>query len=89
VTSIARGSSPSPILPQTPESEIGSFLIPSHHRSLSTRSIDNVVTGRISHFYETFDNVNGQHQRHGSEISEASSNERAAIGGSETIHEHE
>lgn len=84
MTSIARGSSPSPILPQTPESEIGSFMIPSHHRSLSTRSIDNVVTGRMSQFHETFD---GYGQHHGSEISEGSSNERAAIGGSETIHE--
>ena len=89
MTSIARGSSPSPILPQTPESEIGSFIfVPSHHRSLSTRSIDNVVTARISHFHETFDNGNGQ-QHHGSEISEGSSNERAPIAGTETIHENE
>lgn len=87
MTSIARGSSPSPILPQTPESEIGSFIIPSHHRSLSTRSIDNVVTARMSHFHETFDNGNGQH--HGLEISEGGPNERAPIGGSETIHENE
>ncbi|KAJ6086056.1 hypothetical protein N7486_010337 [Penicillium sp. IBT 16267x] len=87
MTSIARGSSPSPVLPQTPESEISSFIIPSHHRSMSTRSIDNVVSGRISHFHEAFDNGIGQHQRHGSEISEGSTNERAPIGGSETIHE--
>ncbi|KAJ6016977.1 hypothetical protein N7451_000356 [Penicillium sp. IBT 35674x] len=86
MTSIARGSSPSPVLPQTPESEIGSFMIPSHHRSLSTRSIDNVVTGRMSQFHETFD---GYGQHHGSEISEGSSNERAPIVGSETIHENE
>ncbi|KAJ5653608.1 hypothetical protein N7490_000611 [Penicillium lividum] len=86
--SLARGSSPSPILPQTPESDsVQSFIGTSHHRSLSTRSIDNVVTGRMSQFHETFDTGNGQH--FGSEISEGSSNERAVVGGNKTIHENE
>ncbi|KAJ5934534.1 hypothetical protein N7466_004081 [Penicillium verhagenii] len=100
LASIARGSSPSPILPQTPASETGqSFIIPSHQRSMSTRSIDNVFTGRMSHFHETFEtgklfdnNGTGYHERHGSEVSEASSTanvEKAPVGEVETIHENE
>ncbi|KAJ5815460.1 hypothetical protein N7474_007237 [Penicillium riverlandense] len=91
VFSMARGSSISPNLPQTPVSDSGQYFRPSHHRSLSTQSIDNVVTGRMPDFHASSDGGNGQHQRHGSEISEesSSSNGKGPICGNETIHEHE
>jgi hypothetical protein len=86
-TSVFSMARVSPNIPQTPVSD---YFRPSHHRSRSTQSIDNVVTGRMSHFHELSDGGNGQHQRHGSEISEeSSSNGKGPTRGSETIHEHE
>ncbi|KAJ5097516.1 hypothetical protein N7456_008237 [Penicillium angulare] len=89
--SATRVSSPSPISPSTPDTDSShSLLIPGHHRTLSTRSIDNVVTSRKSYFHESLEGNTGvQHTRHGSEVSEASdtSNNRTNVGGSETIFE--
>ncbi|KAJ5724928.1 hypothetical protein N7493_006656 [Penicillium malachiteum] len=93
----ARGSSPSPISPQTPDTESGhSFLaggVSGHHRTLSTRSIDNVVSARLSHFQESFDGTTTTftHKHQGSEVSEISGSsnagDRTQI--NETIHENE
>ncbi|CAI7625744.1 unnamed protein product [Penicillium manginii] len=84
-------------LPVPPES--GSSSTAGHHRSPSTVStvpsisIDNVVSGRQSHFRESFSSEGGEKKRarHGSGFSDVSaiSDERDKFTGSEKIHEEE
>lgn len=85
---------PFPVSPQSPSSST-----PGHHRSPSTIStvpsisIDNVVSGRQSHFRESFSSEAGDNKRarHGSGFSDVSaiSDDRERFGGGEKIHEEE
>lgn len=88
-----RGSHP--ISPVTPDADSQWNFPTAHHRrpsSLSlpaSSSIDDVMTGRTSHFREAFDNEDTYRPRHGSQNSQASdtSHEPGQRRGNQTIPE--
>ncbi|KAJ6123741.1 hypothetical protein N7471_011058 [Penicillium samsonianum] len=93
-----RRGSQSPVSPQTPSETGSEYSYPTGHNrrpsSLSLASplsIDNVMSGRSSHFYESFDSFDTQRAGHRSEVSQMTDHleERGRKGGSETIREDE
>lgn len=54
-------------------------------------SIDNVMSGRSSHFYESFDNLHTPQAGHRSEVSQLTDRleDKGRKGGNETIREDE
>ncbi|KAF7524962.1 hypothetical protein PCG10_005313 [Penicillium crustosum] len=93
-----RRGSQSPVSPQT-ASETGSeYSYPMGHSRrpsslslTSPMSIDNVVTGRSSHFYESFDSLQTHPAGHRSEVSQLTDHveDKGRKRGSETIQEDE
>ncbi|KAJ6169578.1 hypothetical protein N7497_002421 [Penicillium chrysogenum] len=93
-----RRGSQSPVSPQTPSETDSEFSYSTGHNrrpsSLSLASplsIDNVMSGRSSHFYESFDSLDARRAGHRSEFSQMTDHaeEKGRKGGSETIREDE
>ncbi|KAJ5444901.1 Galactose oxidase/kelch beta-propeller [Penicillium cf. griseofulvum] len=92
-----RRGSQSPVSPQTPSETDSKYSYPTSHNrrpsSLSIASpllIDNVMSGRSSHFYDSFDSLDTQRVGHRSEGSQMTDHlEEKWKGGSTTIREDE
>ncbi|OQE91861.1 hypothetical protein PENNAL_c0008G05576 [Penicillium nalgiovense] len=92
-----RRGSQSPVSPTPSETDSEFSYSTGHNRrpsSLSLASplsIDNVMSGRSSHFYETFDSLDVRRAGHRSEVSQMTdrAEEKGRKGGSETIREDE
>ncbi|KAJ5530000.1 Galactose oxidase/kelch beta-propeller [Penicillium freii] len=93
-----RRGSHSPVSPQTPSETESEYSYPTGHNRrpsslslTSPMSIDNVMSGRSSHFYESFDNLHTPQAGHRSEVSQLTDHleDKGRKGGSETIREDE
>ncbi|KAJ6179241.1 hypothetical protein N7519_009702 [Penicillium mononematosum] len=93
-----RRGSQSPVSPQAPSETDSEFSYSTGHNRrpsslslASPMSIDNVVSGRSSHFYESFDSLDVRRAGHRSEVSQMTDHaeEKGRKGGSETIREDE
>ncbi|KAI3207680.1 hypothetical protein CBS147311_2781 [Penicillium roqueforti] len=93
-----RRGSQSPVSPQTPSETGSEYSYPAAHSrrpsslSLSSPlSIENVMSGRSSHFYESFDSLDTRRPGHRSEASQLTDHlqEKGRKGGTETIREDE
>ncbi|KAJ5426721.1 Galactose oxidase/kelch beta-propeller [Penicillium sp. CMV-2018d] len=93
-----RRGSHSPVSPQTPSETESEYSYPTGHNRrpsslslTSPMSIDNVMSGRSSHFYESFDNLHTLQAGHRSEVSQLTDHleDKGRKGGSETIREDE
>ncbi|OQD67918.1 hypothetical protein PENPOL_c003G02514 [Penicillium polonicum] len=93
-----RRGSQSPVSPQTPSETESEYSYPTGHNRrpsslslTSPMSIDNVMSGRSSHFYESFDNLHTPQAGHRSEVSQLTDHleDKGRKGGSETIREDE
>ncbi|CRL18927.1 Galactose oxidase/kelch, beta-propeller [Penicillium camemberti] len=93
-----RRGSQSPVSPQTPSETGSEYSYPTGHNRrpsslslTSPMSIDNVMTGRSSHFYESFDSLQTPRAGHRSEVSQLTDHleDKGRKGGSETIREDE
>ncbi|OQD92534.1 hypothetical protein PENSOL_c040G01094 [Penicillium solitum] len=93
-----RRGSQSPVSPQTPSETESEYSYPTGHNRrpsslslTSPTSIDNVMTGRSSHFYESFDSLQPPRAGHLSEVSQLTDHleDKGRKGGSETMREDE
>ncbi|KAJ5968493.1 Galactose oxidase/kelch beta-propeller [Penicillium viridicatum] len=93
-----RQGSHSPVSPQTPSETESEYSYPTGHNRrpsslslTSPMSIDNVMSGRSSHFYESFDNLHTPQAGHRSEVSQLTDRleDKGRKGGNETIREDE
>ncbi|KAJ9489742.1 hypothetical protein VN97_g3524 [Penicillium thymicola] len=93
-----RRGSQSPVSPQTPSETGSEYSYPMGHNRrpsslslTSPMSIDNVMSGRSSHFYESFDTLHTPRAAHRSEVSQLTDHleDKGQQGGSETIREDE
>ncbi|KAJ5373471.1 hypothetical protein N7517_005477 [Penicillium concentricum] len=93
-----RRGSQSPVSPQTPSETDSEYSYPTGHNRrpsslsiASPMSIENVMSGRSSHFYESFDSLDTRRAGHRSQVSQMTdhSEEKGWKGGSATIREDE
>ncbi|KGO53221.1 Galactose oxidase/kelch, beta-propeller [Penicillium expansum] len=92
-----RRGSQSPVSPQTPSETGSEYSYPAGHTRrpsslslTSPMSIENVMSGRSSHFYESFDSLDTRRAGHRSEVSQLTDNlQKGRKGGNETIREDE